>query len=648
MPRFTPEFLDEIRTRLRPSDVIGRKVKLKRRGDTWWGLSPFKEEKTPSFTVSDRRGSFHCFATQKHGNIFDFLMETERLSFPEAVERLARDAGLDLPKGGPEEAERFQRRKGLLEACAAAADFYEAMLRRASGRAAAEYLKGRGVSETQISEFRLGYAPDGGRALKEHLVNKGFAEDVLIEAGLIARSEEGGRDSYDRFRHRVMFPILGAKDEVIAFGGRALSADARAKYLNSPETPLFHKGDVLYNLSRARAAAAANRKPLIVCEGYMDVIALSGVGFPQAVAPLGTALGETQLAMLWRQCDEPFLCFDGDKAGVSAAYRSLDRALPLLKPGKSLVYVFLPDGQDPDDVVRLGGAAVFQRALDAAVPLADVLWRREAESRPLDTPERRAALKSGLRDLVQTIADPDVRRAYGDEMARRLEEVLRPRIQPADRAGSRAAGPRGPSRKGARFVDAAPRPSGRLLRQKGPSSWAREATLVLAALNHPRLLERQEAAFIGLSLENRDLDVLLKEVLAALAGDPALDREGLRGHLLRSGSARTVERVLSDERLNRQAFLRADAELDEVEKGWSDALRHHLAPEAQQAVTESAAQSFTTGEEIWKAAVTHREELINAKTEHGPPADADVTSRELEERLNNMRASIGAKRGSRR
>jgi len=342
------------------------------------------------------------------------------------------------------------------------------------------------------------------------------------------------------------------------------------------------------------------------------------------------------------------LCFDGDKAGVSAAYRSLDRALPLLKPGKSLVYVFLPDGQDPDDVVRLGGAAAFQRALDAAVPLADVLWRREAESRPLDTPERRAALKSGLRDLVQTIADPDVRRAYGDEMARRLEEVLRPRIQPADRAGSRAAGPRGPSRKGARFVDAAPRPSGRLLRQKGPSSWAREATLVLAALNHPRLLERQEAAFIGLSLENRDLDVLLKEVLAALAGDPALDREGLRGHLVRSGSARTVERVLSDERLNRQAFLRPDAELDEVEKGWSDALRHHLAPEAQQAVTESAAQSFTTGEEIWKAAVTHREELINAKTEHGPPADADVTSRELEERLNNMRASIGAKRGSRR
>jgi DNA primase len=647
MPRFSPEFLDEIRNRLKPSDVIGRKVKLKRRGDTWWGLSPFKEEKTPSFTVSDRRGTYHCFATQKHGNIFDFLMETERLSFPEAVERLAREAGLEPPQSDPGEAERIQRKKGLLEACEAAADFYEAMLRRAPGRAAADYLKGRGVSDALIKEFRLGYAPDGGRVLKDYLVNKGYTEEVLLDAGLIARSEDGGRDSYDRFRHRVMFPILGGRGEVIAFGGRALDPNARAKYLNSPETALFHKGDVLYSFGRARTAATSAKKPLIVCEGYMDVIALFGAGFEQAVAPLGTALGEAQLAMLWRHCDEPALCFDGDKAGIAAAYRSLDRALPLLRPGKSLNYVFLPDGQDPDDVVRAGGAEAFQKALDAAVPLAEALWRREVDSRPLDTPERRAALKSALRQLVALIVDPDVRRAYGEDMGRRLDALFAP--APGREGGERRdAGGRRPSARGARFAPPAPRPSARLLRQKGPSAWAREATLVLAAINHPGLVERREADFFGLVLDNPDLDRLLKAALTVIAEAPTLDTEGLKRHLQRSDAAKTLERVLGDETLNRQSFLRAEAGLDEVEKGWADALRHHLiATEARKAMAESAARSFTSGDEVWKAAVLHREELINAKADQDAAADADVTSRDLEDRLDRMRTSVGAKRKAR-
>jgi DNA primase len=362
MPRFSPEFLEELKSRLRPSDVIGKKVKLKKRGETWWGLSPFKEEKTPSFTVSDRRGSYHCFATQQHGNIFDFVMATERLSFPEAVERLAKEAGLELPRGGAEDAERHQRKKGLLDACEDAAKFFEATLKRATGREGLDYLQRRGVSEASIRDFRLGFAPESRTALKDQLVNKGYTEEILLEAGLLARPEEGGA-SYDRFRRRVMFPIANAKGEIIAFGGRALDPEARAKYLNSPETPLFHKSDILYNYGPARAAAATSKGPLIVCEGYMDVIALAGAGIGTAVAPLGTALTENQLQLLWRQCDEPVLCFDGDKAGVAAAYRSLDRALALLKPGKSLNYVFLPDGQDPDDLVRAGGAAAFKEAM---------------------------------------------------------------------------------------------------------------------------------------------------------------------------------------------------------------------------------------------------------------------------------------------
>ncbi|HXI85955.1 MAG TPA: DNA primase, partial [Parvularculaceae bacterium] len=407
MPRFTPEFIDELKSRLRPSDVIGRYVKLKKRGNTWWGLSPFNNEKTPSFTVSDQRGTYHCFSSQNHGDIIKFLTDTQGLSFHEAVERLASEAGMELPKGDPGEAERAEKRKGLAEACAAAAKFFSAMLRRADGRAGADYLRARGVAAEQIEAFGLGYAPDSKTALRDHLINKGYKEETLVEAGLLIKPDDGG-PAYDRFRGRVMFPILGPKNQVIAFGGRALDPNARAKYLNSPETPLFHKGDVLYNYDAARKAAEAEKSPLIVCEGYMDVIALWGAGIRRAVAPLGTALGERQLALLWRVSDEPALCFDGDAAGLAAAFRSIDRALPLLKPGKSLSFIFLPNGQDPDDLVRAGGAAAFKSAAEAALPLAEVLWRRETEGKRLDTPERRAALRSDLRTLVKSIADKDV------------------------------------------------------------------------------------------------------------------------------------------------------------------------------------------------------------------------------------------------
>ncbi len=508
MARFTPDFLDELKARLRPSDVIGRYVKLKKQGNEWAGLSPFTKEKTPSFFVNDQKGFYHCFSSSKHGDVISFLQETQRLTFHEAVERLAEEAGLPLPAETPGDAARAQRAQGLAEACMGAAQYFAVMLQRSDGRQAMDYLRGRAVSDEQIKQFNIGFAPTGRRGLKDFLINKGFAEDVLIEAGLIIKPEDGSA-SYDRFRNRIMFPITGARERVIAFGGRALDPDARAKYLNSPATPLFHKGSVLYNLNAARMAAADAKAPLLVCEGYMDVIALWGAGFKHGVAPLGTALTEDQLALLWRASDEPVLCFDGDKAGVAAAHRAIDRALPLIKPGKSLSFAFLPEGQDPDDVVRSEGAAAFSKILNETQPLVDVLWDREVQAHPLDTPERRAALRAHLRGLVKTIADNDVRGAYGAEFARRLDERFAPpQRQGGQRAGGGWRGGEGgrsgnwrANQRGQGFRYAEPaRPSPGLKRRGAPSQWSREAALILAAINHPELIERQETAFLDLEL----------------------------------------------------------------------------------------------------------------------------------------------------
>ena len=635
MPRFTPEFLDELKSRLRPSDVIGRHVKLQKRGNAWWGLSPFNKEKTPSFTVNDERGSYHCFSSQNHGDIITFLMETQGLSFPEAVATLAADAGLELPAENPEDAARAEKAKGLSEACGAAAAFFSKALHRNQGRGALDYLKDRGVSDDQINEFNIGFAPNERTALKDHLINKGFVEDVLIEAGLVIKPDDGGA-SYDRFRGRIMFPIHGPRGRTIAFGGRALDPDARAKYLNSPETPLFHKSSVLYRYDAARRAAAEAKAPLIVCEGYMDVIALWGAGLKHAVAPLGTALTEDQLSLLWRSSDEPVLCFDGDKAGVAAAHRSIDRALPMLKPGKSLNFVFLPEGQDPDDLIRSDGAAAFDAQLNKSRPLVDVLWDRERSLRPLDTPERRAAFRAQLRNLVKTIADKDVRAAYGGELAQRLDAAFAPPGAggPAQRNPWRG-GPRGRG-QGFRYQEPA-RPSPGLKRQGPPAAWRREAALVLAAVNHPGLIERQESALLSLELEDAGLSRLLSAVLTAFSTDPGLDSAGLKSHLTASGAAGSLERVLNDPELSKQRFLRPETEIDQAEQGFRNALAHHLYESTlKQEVARSASQIFTSGDEGWKAAAAAREELVNVNR----AGDADSEDGDAQDRLNAAREKM--------
>ncbi|KRR08865.1 DNA primase, partial [Bradyrhizobium jicamae] len=422
--RFTPQFLEELRARLPVSEVVGRRVKLKKAGREFKGLSPFQQEKTPSFTVNDQKQFYHDFSTGKHGNIFDFVMETEGVSFPEAVERLASMAGLPLPAATPDAARHEQRRKTLHDVMELAAKFFADTLASRNGAKARGYLGDRAITPATQLQFRLGYAPPDRFALKEHLGGQGISTEDMVEAGLLI----GGDDipvPYDRFRDRVMFPISDARGRVIAFGGRALEKDVPAKYLNSPETPLFHKGDNLYNLATARQATH-NGSPLIVVEGYVDVIAMVTAGFGGAVAPLGTALTENQLALLWRMADEPILCFDGDRAGQKAAYRAADLAMPNLAPGKSLRFALLPEGQDPDDLARTGGRVAIEEVISAARPLADMIWSREIEGGTFATPERRAALEARINELSNGIRDEVVRRYYRQDLAERLQRTFAP------------------------------------------------------------------------------------------------------------------------------------------------------------------------------------------------------------------------------
>src|SRR5205085_320566 len=404
--------------------VAGRRVKLKKAGREFKGLSPFQQEKTPSFTVNDQKQFYHDFSTGKNGNIFDFVTQTEGVSFPEAVERLAAMAGLPLPAATPDAARHEQRRKTLHDVMECAAKFFSDTLASRHGAKARGYLGDRAISPNTQLQFRLGYAPAERFALKEHLGAQGIPVEDMVEAGLLVAGDDIPVP-YDRFRDRVMFPITDLRGRVIAFGGRALEKDVAAKYMNSPETPLFHKGDNLYNHAPARLATH-NGSPLIVVEGYVDVIAMVTSGFAATVAPLGTALTENQLALLWKMADEPILCFDGDKAGQKAAYRAADLALPHLKPGKSLRFALLPEGQDPDDLARSGGRAAIEEVISAARGLADMIWSREIEGGTFATPERRAALEARIGELSTGICDEVVRRYYRQHLAERLQRAFAP------------------------------------------------------------------------------------------------------------------------------------------------------------------------------------------------------------------------------
>jgi DNA primase len=411
----TPQFLDELRARTLLSGLVAKSVKLQRAGREFRACCPFHNEKTPSFYVNDDKGFYHCFGCGAHGDAIRWLTDQQGLPFIDAVKELAQAAGMEMPEQDRRAAEKAERAKGLHEAMADAASWFTERLNGIEGAGARAVLKKRGIPEETARAFGLGFAPDSRGKLKEAL--RAYGDAMLVEAGLLIAVDD--KEPYDRFRGRLMIPIRDARGRTIAFGGRIIG-DGEPKYLNSPETPLFDKGRTLYNLDRAQAAARKTGR-IIAVEGYMDVIALAQAGFGEAVAPLGTALTEAQLERLWRMADVPLLCFDGDSAGQKAALRAAHRALPLLQPGRSLAFVTLPDGLDPDDLVRSKGAAAFEALLKAPQPLVDRLWQAEIAAEPLDTPEQRAGLKRRLGAMAESIGDANVRHEYLAEFRARTD-----------------------------------------------------------------------------------------------------------------------------------------------------------------------------------------------------------------------------------
>ena len=579
--RFTPQFLDELRARLPVSDVVGKRIKLKKAGREWKGLSPFQQEKTPSFTVNDQKQFYHCFSTGKHGNIFDFLMETEGLTFVEAVERCANFAGLPIPAATPDAARHEQRRKSLYDVMELAAKFFSETLAGRGGAKARGYLADRGLTPQTQLQFRLGYAPGERFALKEYLGAQGVSVEDMVEAGLLI----GGEDipvPYDRFRDRVMFPITDLRGRVIAFGGRALEKDVPAKYLNSPETPLFHKGSNLYNGAAARKAAH-DGAPVVVVEGYVDVIAMVGAGFPAAVAPLGTALTDDQLKLLWKMADEPILCFDGDRAGQKAAWRAADLALPHLEPGKSLRFAMLPEGQDPDDLARSGGRGAVEEVIGAARGLVEVIWSREVAGGNFATPERRAALEARIGELTNGIRNEVVRRYYRQDLADRLRQAFAPASYGGAgyRGGARGGfggesgrrpGPGGgfSPGAGARGGPRGARPQGNggasglgrgpyqvasphlanspIMRGQRSALSRREALILHALLNHPWLLHDHLEQVMMLDLAHPEAHKLRAGILAAFAhygpaDDPEVERARIRAWLDKSEYVKQIQSV---------------------------------------------------------------------------------------------------------
>ncbi len=579
--KFDERFLDEIKSRLRLSDVIGRSVKLRRSGREYVGLSPFGKEKTPSFYVNDEKGFFHDFSSGKHGDLIGFLQETERLTFREAVERLAAEAGLALPAEDPRQAEVEHKRQGLLDWTELAAKWFEAQLKRPAGEAAREYLLRRGLPEDQWARFRLGFAPSGRTGLKDYLIAKGAHPAELIDAGLLIAPEDGGAP-YDRFRDRIIFPITDGRGRVVSFGGRAMDPEARAKYLNGPETTVFHKGSLLYGLYEARRLLHVGERggaeaALVVVEGYMDVIACQRADIA-AVAPMGTALTEEQMAVLWRLHPEPTLCFDGDGAGRRAAYRSLERALPLLKPGRSFKFALVSGGKDPDDVLRDQGAAALKAQLAATRPFVEVLFEHaQTAAGELDTPERRTSLKSELRKLAATIADRDLSEAYKQDLLDRFRVLTAPSQEAVSFAAdvlsrhrwakdaTRRLDKQGISRGG-------PSPEGRAAAKRLTTAFRPvTAAVAQAIIRDPDLIDAHFETLEAQGFGDPYLESFAKEVIRLRLSYPALDSQGFGRHLASSGFADILAEIARAAALAKALFLQPDIPAERARALWSHA-----------------------------------------------------------------------------
>jgi DNA primase len=517
-----PGFLEELRSRASLSQVVGRKViwdarKSNQGKGDMWAPCPFHQEKSASFHVDDRKGFYYCFGCHAKGDAISFVRETENVGFMEAVEILAREAGMTVPKQDPRAQEKADRRTELAEVMEQAVRFFRMQLRTGPARPARDYLHHRGLDEAALDHWEIGFAPDAWQGLWDALKGKGVVDELILEAGLAKPSSKGGKP-YDTFRNRIIFPIRDARGRAIAFGGRAMDPEDKAKYLNSPETLLFDKGRSLYNVQAARTAAGKGQ-PLIVAEGYMDVIALQRAGFEAAVAPLGTAITEHQLQMLWRIAPEPIITLDGDAAGQRAAMRVIDLALPLLEAGRSLRFAVMPEGQDPDDLLRAQGPGAVAKLLEEAVPMVRLLWRRETEGRSFDSPERKAALDKALRERILTIRDPSIRSHYGQEIKDLRWELFRP-------AKARPAGGGMQVRRGGpgnwRQAPLAPLPSTKAsalaMTEGADPAYLREAVILAVLAANPGLVEEFETGMESMACADRE-HAALRDLLLRYAHD---------------------------------------------------------------------------------------------------------------------------------
>jgi len=528
-------FLDELRSRICLSDVVGRKVQWdlrksnQARGDMW-APCPFHQEKTASFHVDDNKGFYYCFGCQAKGDAIGFIKETENVNFIEAVEILASEVGLQMPEFDPKSKEKADRNKILLEIMEQSVNFFRLTLNSNQGKHALEYLKKRGLSSDAIERFEIGFAPADQTTLTQKLIDKGYDLDAIIETGMSVKSDESNR-LYDRFRGRIMFPIRDSRGRCIAFGGRSLDPTARAKYLNSPETPLFDKGSNLYNLVSARSAVGRG-EPLIVAEGYMDVIALDSGNFNGAIAPLGTAITEKQLQLMWRISPEPIIALDGDKAGLRAAYRLIDLSLPLLGTGKALRFSIMPEGKDPDDLIRNEGASVFKNLIDEAVPMVDLIWKRETEGKSFDSPERRSGLDKSLSDAIALIKDKNLKNHYRDALFQARRQFF----------GRQNAGTN-EFKNNSRLMPQSDTKSSFLVAadEKTVSAQIRESTVIAVLMNFPELIEIFYDELIMIDLASPDCDLILKELVKLDNGTKA----EIKNELMEKIGGEKVEKLLS-------------------------------------------------------------------------------------------------------
>ena len=580
---FPPQFLDEVRSRIGLADLIGRRVKLTRKGREFTGLCPFHNEKTPSFSVSEEKGFFHCFGCGAHGDIFGFIMRTENLEFPEAVQRLADEVGLVVPKTSPKEREFAAKKASLLQVMEQACRYFEENLRSPAGKESLNYFKERGLDNSTIAKFRLGFAPDNRGGLKAKLLSPSISEVQLIDCGLLIKPDDPARrdqTSYDRFRGRVTFPITDSRGKVIAFGARTLG-HTQPKYINSPETPLFSKGSVLYGLAKAWSACREEKR-VIVTEGYMDVIALDQAGIKASVAPLGTALTEQQISLLWRMSPEPILCFDGDEAGIRAAKRAAERALPLLKPGYSIRFVNLPAGEDPDTLIKGRGGDYLEELLNNARPLDNIIWDLETAKIDLDTPERLAGLESRLETHARSIADGKVQYQYRDLFRERLRTLKFQERQKKyrGRGGSKNIekwakddnnmnrlqhGNIGTDPKGSiRNPFSIPLTAPEVLIQR------REQAIIAALVNHWGLIDEFAETIGMLDFIDEKLDSLRKEILTFYTSEPENKIEHLHEYLKERGFEVLLQKLLTPQVYTHAGFARSESEVGMVRKGISE------------------------------------------------------------------------------